>query len=196
MSTSTYHVEYAKTARAKCNGPNDCPYAHKFDKNQLKLVNSFERNGMHMNKGRHWCCVTPTILKHMKDAAPVGGLDDLEEADRKRVEECIETGQLDAESLKQRPPKEKTPRKRKSKKNGDGDGDGDEDDAGQGDTVAADSDDEDDQGKPKKKPKTAAPKKKTPPKKGKGKKNTKEEQEEEEKEELDEEELDIDEVDG
>lgn len=94
-----YHIEYAKSGRAKCKGPKKtCPSEDRSIKGgDLRLGSEIESTGFTGVAWRHWKCTTPKVLEHLSgldSLEDLVGFSELHEEDQERVRKAVEEGHV------------------------------------------------------------------------------------------------------
>lgn len=99
---SGYRLEYAPSRQSKCSGPKPCT-GTKIEKGALRMGSLIDFKGNTTFKWRHWGCVTPTIIKNMKNSFPdaddLDGFEDLQAEDQERVRTAYEEGKVADEDI-------------------------------------------------------------------------------------------------
>jgi len=95
-----YHIEYAKSGRAKCKGPKKtCPSPYRdIQSGELRLGSEIESTGFTGTAWRHWKCTTAKVLENLATLDNIEedmvGFSELHDEDKERVKKAIEEGQV------------------------------------------------------------------------------------------------------
>ncbi|KAM3579512.1 hypothetical protein VKS41_007969 [Umbelopsis sp. WA50703] len=119
-----YHIEYAKSSRAKCKGPKKtCPVEdRKIQGGELRLGSEIEGEGYTGVAWRHWKCTTPKVLQNLAALENIEedliGFTELHDEDQERVKTALEEGHVSESEEPEEDEKkeEKTPAKPKATK--------------------------------------------------------------------------------